>query len=81
MSSEPIRDVSDPGRYQFSNILRCPRCGQTGVVTWEKSAHANSNGPAPHLIGTSEEFFERPARTPPDPTELVCQRCGTAQAE
>jgi DNA-directed RNA polymerase subunit RPC12/RpoP len=68
-------------RDQFAAPIECPKCGQRGVVTWEKTAHGSVKGPEPTLVNLSPEFYERVSKKVPYPIELVCNRCGATQDE
>ena len=60
---------------QNSVDLRCTKCGSKGVVIWE------GHGANKTLVWLSGQFYERLAKQPPFPIELVCVRCGAAQVE
>ena len=60
---------------QVSNNIICPKCMAVGVVVWELAGAEQS------LVSVTRNFYERISKKAPFPIELVCDRCGTAQAE
>ena len=55
--------------------ISCPHCGKNGRLHWERSADDRRN----ELVKIDGDFYERLAKTPPFPIELVCNSCGTTQ--
>jgi hypothetical protein len=68
-----LPDANNP--RQFSVRVYCPKCGNSGSVVWERI------GAERQLVSLSPTFYERLAKTPPHPIELVCRSCGAAQNE
>jgi hypothetical protein len=64
---------------QFTRPILCPKCGQRGSETLERGSNFAQRNPEPQLVQHSDEFYERLAKKPPYPIELVCQRCGAVQ--
>lgn len=68
------------GRDQFAIPLKC-QCGQIGTAIWEESNAVAPAGPQTYLVSLSGGFYERIRKEDGSAIELVCSRCGTAQAE
>ena len=67
--------ATHPASRQYSVDLRCTKCGSKGIVIWE------GHGADKTMVWLSGQFYERLAKQPPFPIELVCIKCGTAQPE
>jgi hypothetical protein len=61
-----------------ASTVECPKCGKKGSIVWEDVPRPD--GVAKELVRIDGDFFERIARKPPYPIELVCNGCGTPQA-
>ena len=55
--------------------IRC-RCGKVGVIVWEEAPA--SDGGRTEFVKVEGDFYERLAKKPPYPIELVCNACGAA---
>ena len=53
--------------------ISCPHCGRNGNLHWERAA----DGKHDDLVKIDGGFYERLAKKPPFPIELVCGVCGT----
>lgn len=70
-----------PERDQFTVVVKCPGCGQTGNSTWEENHSTNPKGPEACLISVADGFYERVGKKHPYDIELVCKKCETVQIE
>lgn len=68
-----------PERDQFTIDLKCHRCGQTGISTWEENARVSKDGSQTSLVSVSSGFYERLSKRAPHAIELVCHRCEAIQ--
>jgi hypothetical protein len=73
------RGVIHPERDEFTVDLKCHRCGQTGVSTWEENTGVNRNGRQTSLVSVSSGFYERLSKKSPHSIELVCHNCEAVQ--
>lgn len=58
--------------------IRC-RCGKVGAILWEDAPTPDGTG-RPEFVKIDGDFYERIAKKPPYPIELVCNACGAAAA-
>jgi hypothetical protein len=69
-------------RDRFTNTVNCPRCGQTGGVTWEENAIGHREaGPQRLLIDVTPGFHAEAARTASGDPLIVCTKCDAIQPD
>jgi hypothetical protein len=69
-------------REQFTITIACSQCAQPGAVVWEENSLGHrQDGPQRTLVKVSSGFHAEPGRTQSGDPLIVCDACGTIQAD
>ena len=75
--------MHDPAaRDRFSLDLKCPRCGQIGIITWEENSTGHRQlGSEGQLIDVTPGFHSEEGRTQSGDPMIICNHCDTIQPD
>lgn len=60
-------------QHDLTDTIVCPKCGNCGVINWDYVP--TPDGPKKDFVGITGDFYERLAKKPPHPIEIVCNCC------
>ena len=61
-----------PEPHEYRATIFCPKCGEVGVVAWEKDGDKRA------VVKLSNSFYQRISKKDWSQMELVCTECGGA---
>ena len=69
-------------REQFTIAIACSHCAQPGAVVWEENSMGHrQDGSQRALVKVSPGFHAEAGRTQSGDPLIVCDACGTVQAD